>query len=121
MQNGTFEPSALVQFVLIQEQERLLQEIVKLWETSPSPNTIPTVRAGGSGLSLGGDTGHRALVKHLSIPPWPPILLSRADVPLHTQHPCFNLFGCLIFLIIDKLNEKSKLNKDPEEAISKRV
>ena len=107
----------------------LLQEIVKLWElmnafrTSPSPNTIPTVRAGGSGLSLGGDTGLWTLVKHLSIPPWPPdhLIPSRADVPLHTQHPCFNLFGCLIFLIIDKLNEKNKLNKDPEEAISKRV
>ena len=28
MQNGTFEPSALVQFILIQELERLLQEIV---------------------------------------------------------------------------------------------
>ena len=35
MQNGTFEPSALVQFVLIQELERLLQEIAS--RSSPSP------------------------------------------------------------------------------------
>ena len=80
---------------------------------------IPTVRAGGSGLSLGGDTGLWTLVKHLSIPPWPPdhLISSRADVPLHTQHPCFNLFGCLIFLIIDKLNEFIVIYpKDPEES-----
>ena len=103
MQNGTFETSALVQFVLI-------QEIVKLWG-------LMTASGSSSGLSYPHCEGRREWTisgwghwapgtgqtsQHSTLATSPP--QQGSGGPLHFKYPCFVLhlsLHCLLFLITE--------------------